>query len=338
MEWKLHPVSHENEPSEKNAALDATMDEISALLQDVGNKSKKPQETSPEQDKAEKASRSRAAASPEDIESEPAAETPEAPEAPQPAAPVKPTVGFPTSAAPSAMPVDGAKPPRMKVVRAPRKKRSDASYKASVVNMKKKGAWQSNIFALAGVLMAICSVVAIVLALINANTKDIIQKYEEETRAAALEAIFPDADDFVDVTDVLSNSGNSGSVLAVYKAYEGDNLLGYCVDLETNGFNNSTPIELMVGSDPMNKITSLSVVSHSETPGIGAAVLEKNPEFMAQFADCGRPVSFTPQMPAVSGATVTSNAVLSGLNDALWAVDMVRVAEADALGGGGNNG
>lgn len=137
---------------------------------------------------------------------------------------------------------------------------------------------------------------------------------------------------------MVAGQADTENILAIYKAYAGDQLLGYCVDLETNGFSSSTPIELMVGSSPMNKVTAISVVNHGETPGIGAAVLEKNPEFMNQFVDGERPISFTPQITAVSGATITSNAVVTGLNDALKAVDLVRVAEADAQSGGGTNG
>ncbi len=175
-----------------------------------------------------------------------------------------------------------------------RKKESSSSYKAAAERKLEKGGWQSNMFVLALILMLICSIVAGALAVINANTKELIQKYEEETRVAALlQAIFPAAEDFEDVTEMIAGQADTERILAVYKAYAGGQLLGYCVDLETNGFSSSTPIELMVGSSPMNKVTAISVVNHGETPGIGAAVLEKNPEFMAQFVDSERPISFT---------------------------------------------
>lgn len=177
----------------------------------------------------------------------------------------------------------------MKVVHAPKQKASKSSYKAASALKRDKDGWRSNIFILALILMLICSIVAGALALINANTKDLIQKYEEETRVAALQALFPTADDFEDVTEMVAGQADTENILAIYKAYAGDQLLGYCVDLETNGFSSSTPIELMVGSSPMNKVTAISVVNHGETPGIGAGGSGKEPGIYGPV--CGRRTS-----------------------------------------------
>lgn len=342
VEWKLHPVVEDKDLASnilKNTNMDIDLDEINLLLRSVD----KQQPTAPEQDSvpepvSESAAAQEAAPDEENVSVSP--EQPSAPTepveqqaAPESVMPAKPQAGFPS--VPVAAEADRT---RLKVVHAPKQKSSKSSYKAASALKRDKDGWRSNIFILALILMLICSIVAGALALINANTKDLIQKYEEETRVAALQALFPTADDFEDVTEMVAGQADTENILAIYKAYAGDQLLGYCVDLETNGFSSSTPIELMVGSSPMNKVTAISVVNHGETPGIGAAVLEKNPEFMDQFVDGERPISFTPQITAVSGATITSNAVVTGLNDALKAVDLVRVAEADAQSGGGTNG
>ena len=346
VEWKLHPVAEEKDLASnilKNTDMDIDLDEINLLLRSVDKQTP----AGPAADRAAEAAPEPVPEPAAEVESNEADGVPEQPAAPQPeetpaqdtdpakeaAVPAKPQAGFP--AVPVAAEADRA---RLKVVHAPKKKESSSSYKAAAARKLEKGGWQSNMFVLALILMLICSIVAGALAVINANTKELIQKYEEETRVAALQAIFPAAEDFEDVTEMIAGQADTERILAVYKAYAGGQLLGYCVDLETNGFSSSTPIELMVGSSPMNKVTAISVVNHGETPGIGAAVLEKNPEFMAQFMDSERPISFTPQITAVSGATITSNAVVSGLNDALRAVDLVRVAEADAQSGGGANG
>lgn len=195
----------------------------------------------------------------------------------------------------------------------------------------------SGILLFAVVLMSISAVVAGMLALINAQTKDIIAGYEQETRQNALESIFPDADEFVDATEFLGDSAIKENTSLVYKVYSKGELIGYCAGVTATGFS-SSGFELMVGSDLLNNVTSINVVSQSETPGIGGAVLEDKPEFFAQFTGLPRPVEFNNSVTAVTGATVTSTAVLDGINTALEAIDIVRLNSASDTEGAENNG
>ncbi len=183
------------------------------------------------------------------------------------------------------------------------------------------------------VLMAITAIVAGLLGFINAKTASVIELHETEKRQTALEAIFPEADEFVDALDRTTDgfSYSDANVSSVYLVYDNSEIVGYCVSVSSVGYS-STPIELMVGSDLLNKVTSIRVVNHSETPGIGETVISENEGFFSQFTGLSRPIEFSNQITAVSGATFTSQGIKNGVNAALDAVDEVRLNMAQPGG------
>jgi len=90
---------------------------------------------------------------------------------------------------------------------------------------------------------------------------------------------------------------------------------------ESSGKGFGGDIGLMVGVNlDTDKIISVGVTTHSETPGVGSRA-KTDPDFVAQFA--GRPLIETfkvktdgGKVDALSGATVTSRGVADGLTDA----------------------
>jgi len=93
------------------------------------------------------------------------------------------------------------------------------------------------------------------------------------------------------------------------------------VAFESFGKGFGGDIGLMVGVDPnTDKIVGVGVTTHSETPGVGSRA-KTDPDFVAQFK--GQPIMETfkvkadgGNVDALSGATVTSRGVSSGLTDA----------------------
>jgi electron transport complex protein RnfG len=79
------------------------------------------------------------------------------------------------------------------------------------------------------------------------------------------------------------------------------------------------PIEVMVGVDPEGTLTGISIMTHSETPGLGARIVE--PEFTEQFA--GLDLETTKlsaeggKVDAVSGATFSTLGVITAVDAAL---------------------
>lgn len=160
-------------------------------------------------------------------------------------------------------------------------------------------------------LFAITAVAALLLSMVNAFTADPIAQRLDAKRQAAMEAVAPGATIFSQV------KFDPSLVADMHAAYKGDVLLGYCVELNADGFTG--PMDLLVGVSAAGKVTGVSILKHTETPGLGANA--DDPDFLDQFVgrsgviEAGRG-----GVDAVSGATITSKAVAQGVSDALEAV------------------
>ena len=91
-----------------------------------------------------------------------------------------------------------------------------------------------------------------------------------------------------------------------------------------SGFDNT--ITMMVGVDFEGKVLGISVVSHSETAGLGAvsaADTAAGRAFRGQFVGAGGSLAVSKDggaIEAITGATITSRAVCAGVNAALACV------------------
>ena len=105
----------------------------------------------------------------------------------------------------------------------------------------------------------------------------------------------------------------------VTAAYKGDN--GCAVQVTPAGFNGA--VTMMVGVDNDGKVTGISIISHTETAGLGAtaaADTDAGRAFRDQFIGMSGTVSVTKdggEVDALTGATITSRAVCTGVSAAL---------------------
>ena len=168
---------------------------------------------------------------------------------------------------------------------------------------------------LAGTLLLICAVTAGLLAGVNAITAPIIAELNAAATQEAISAVLPGGFDS-EITDYADASG------IVSKIYQGAN--GYAVEVGPGGFDNT--ITMMVGIDNEGKVLGISIVSHTETAGLGAVAAAGTPAgiaFRDQFVGASGSVSVTKDggtMDAITGATITSRAICAGVNAALDAV------------------
>ena len=164
-------------------------------------------------------------------------------------------------------------------------------------------------------LLAICAFVALALAGVNAITKDKIAANKAAKTTAALQQVLPGVKDVEEV----SFTDDTGLVKKVYAA-EG----GYAVEVAPNGFGGA--ITMIVGVDLNGKVTGVSVISHAETPGLGAvaaANTDKGAAFRNQFAGLVSGITIGSgenQIDSLSGATISSQAIVNGVNAALECV------------------
>ena len=163
---------------------------------------------------------------------------------------------------------------------------------------------------LALILLAITSVVAAALAGVNSITAPIIEQLNAEKTQKAIEAVLPGGGDSVAFDDA------TGLVSVVYKGES-----GYAVQVAPAGFDGA--ITMMVGVDFDGNVLGISVISHTETAGLGAvaaATTSAGENFRAGFVGKSGSVSVTKdggEIDAITGATITSRAVCVGVNAAL---------------------
>ena len=157
------------------------------------------------------------------------------------------------------------------------------------------------------ILLLICILVGGALGVINGLTEGPIALRAVEAANAARRASFAEADSFEQM-DLASDSG----VDACYKAMKNGELVGYVAQVTVTGFGG--PVEIQVGMDLNQTITGVNVggSKFAETPGLGAKA--KDPEFAGQFAGLTVPTQLGNGVDAITGATITSAAVSSGVN------------------------
>ena len=166
---------------------------------------------------------------------------------------------------------------------------------------------------LAITLLLITAVVAAALAAVNSVTAPKIQAINEQKTQTAIEAVLPGGGEEIAFTD------DTGLVSTVYKGQS-----GYAVEVTPSGFNGT--VTMMVGVDNAGKVLGISVVNHTETAGLGAVAAADTAAgnaFRGQFAGMSGSVSVAKdggQVDALTGATITSRAVCTGVNAALNAV------------------
>lgn len=166
---------------------------------------------------------------------------------------------------------------------------------------------------LALTLLLITSVVAIALAGVNSITAPKIAALNAQKTQEAIEAVLPGGGEEVAFTD------DTGLVTTVYQGNA-----GYAVQVVPSGFNGG--ITMMVGIDQSGTVLGISIISNSETAGLGAvaaANTSAGESFRGQFVGTSGSVSVSKdggQLDAITGATITSRAVCTGVNAALACV------------------
>ena len=175
------------------------------------------------------------------------------------------------------------------------------------------------------VLTIISLVAAVVLAVTNEVTKGPIAAHAAAARTAAFQAVLPAAG----YNEVAIPEGND-SVTGLFEAVdEGGASLGYTVVASASGYAGPVAVTLGVGNDGMVTGAVIGDTSFAETAGFGMRWKEETNRWeQFQLIDTANGGS----IEAISGATVTSNAVLSATNAAVNCVNEVRgVAARDVV-------
>jgi electron transport complex protein RnfG len=183
------------------------------------------------------------------------------------------------------------------------------------------------IFRLGAILFAVTALTGVVLGFVYEITLEPIRRTQERLKNEALSGALPEARSFAPM-DI--EPGADPVIRDVQQALDGERPVGYCVTVSPRGYGG--PLEVVVGITEKGNLRAIRILSHSETPGLGAKA--PLPAFSGQYenkqAESLVVVKTVPaepdQVQAISGATITSNAVTSGVNAALGYVQAISGA------------
>ena len=179
-------------------------------------------------------------------------------------------------------------------------------------------------------LFITCVIVAGLLGLVNGVTAGPIAEINLQKTQEAMLAVVADPDNTT-FSDALELSGDmtaaataaGGTLNEMYEVQVNGEAAGYAVKVTASGSQGS--IEMMVGVDVEGAVTGVSIVSHSETSGIGTKVMGNDPtasgvgvldQFIGKSAADGT-LTVGTNVDAITGAT---RGVTTGVNTALAAV------------------
>ena len=171
-------------------------------------------------------------------------------------------------------------------------------------------------------LFVICAIATLVLAFTNNATAPVIEEAQKQKELKAFTEVFPGLEETKPVAD---KSVLNDNIVSVNEAIVGGKTEGY-----------DGPISFVVGAKTDGTVTGMKIINQTETTGFGASVAK--PEYAAGMQGVSLNQTLKMEgaggkpdvMPAISGATRTSTAMLKAMN-------MVVEAQAKLTGGAGQS-
>ena len=174
-------------------------------------------------------------------------------------------------------------------------------------------------------LFLTCVVVAGLLGLVNKVTEPNITAANKAKTEAAMQQVVADPEgstfsDSLEITAAMNDAAASAGakVTEAYEVQAGGAAAGYALKIVSSGSQGN--IEMMVGVDGEGTVTGVSIVKNSETSGIGSRVMENENGVLDQFIGknaADGTLAVGTNVDAISGATVSSRGVTTGVNAAL---------------------
>lgn len=169
------------------------------------------------------------------------------------------------------------------------------------------------------VLTGVTAIAVALLAYVNELTKGPIKEANAKTLSDAIRIVVPEFDN--SPTDEATKDTINGVEYTIYPAKKGDQWVGSAVEASALGFGGE--LKILVGFDAEGKIYDYSLLSHTETPGLGSKAADwfkeggkgsikgKNPgeKPLTVSKDGG-------EIDAITASTITTRAFLNAVNAA----------------------
>lgn len=170
------------------------------------------------------------------------------------------------------------------------------------------------------VLTAVTVIAGLLLGYVNKVTAEPIAQANAKALSEAIAVVMPEGYDNnpAEAPEMVEVGGAS---YKIYKATKGDEFIGAAVESAAGGFGGT--LTVLVGFDKEGKINDYSVLSHSETPGLGSKASE-----WFKAGSKGSIIGMNPgegpltvskdggKVDAITASTITSRAFLTAVNNA----------------------
>lgn len=159
-------------------------------------------------------------------------------------------------------------------------------------------------------LLIVVIISAVIVFLAN---KALSPLARNESENSELTSVYSEATSFNELNDI-----NQETINKVYEASDGSNVLGYVFDATTVG-GYGGPINFLIGISNDGVIKGFEVKNHNETEGFGAVISDDSFKENVLDVNVSNGVSYgekdidNGQIEAISGATVTTDAITSEL-------------------------
>lgn len=174
-------------------------------------------------------------------------------------------------------------------------------------------------------LLIIAAIAAGALAMLNSVTAPVIDENAKQASYAKYYEVLGEGVeiDELDPEELASIKSDHPKILSVLDYKKDGEVAGYIFTTTSNGYGGAMENAIMINVD--GSIAGYRNLSHGETPGFGAIISEES--YYNRFegksvADADSLVLGTSgdnAIEAISGATISSDAVLDGLNEAVAA-------------------
>lgn len=166
------------------------------------------------------------------------------------------------------------------------------------------------------VLLAITLISSAAVGVVYQLTLDPIAKANAEKLENAIKQVMPNFETLEPAQNI--DLGNNETPFVLYVAKNGSEVAGYAIETySTKGYGGI--IKLLVGFTPNGDINKIAVISHAETPGLGAKISDAQSHFITQF-EGKNPSDFKMSVrkdggdiDAITASTITSKAYIDAV-------------------------
>ncbi len=177
---------------------------------------------------------------------------------------------------------------------------------------------KESVFSLTIFLLAASAICGALVSYVNGMTGTVIAKMEADAILSGYTEVFPGIEKVI----AAPYDGKTAGIKDIQMVMQNGQQSGIIYNVSSNGYAGA--IELLVGFDSKNgKITGIKVMKQGETPGLGANCT--SPKFTGQFAGKSaasalsvvkNPAGAPSEIQAITASTITSRAVVLGVNTA----------------------